>query len=148
MSQKLKFPASVGTAVKRAICHLSEPEGSSFVDIKKYLLSKYQDTESSLNSTNMKQYLKDAIGTGALLKLDNGKYKIKETARRRRSRSRSRSRGVRKRKSKSRRRSGGRRRSRSGSRKRRRSSTGRRRKRSTSGRRRRRRRATGTAEEE
>ena len=147
MSQKTKFPANIGTAVKRAIRHLDETGGSSFVDIKKYLSSKYQDNGDALDSTNIKKFLKDAVNAGTLLKLDNGKYKVKETARRRRSRSRSRSTG-RKRRSRSRKRSGGRRRSPSGSRKRRRSSSGRRRRRSTSGRRRRRRRATAPAEQE
>ena len=144
-SQKVKFPANIGTTVKRAIRHLGETGGSSFVDIKKYLLSKYQDQSGEmLNSTNIKMFLKDAVDTGALLKLNNGKYKMKETAR---SRSRSRSKGTGRRRSRSRKRSGGRRRSRSGSRKRRRSSSGRRRKRSTSTKRRRRRRAKVPAEE-
>ena len=146
MSQKLKFPANIGTAVKRAIHHLSENKGSSFVDIKKYLLSKYQDSGDVLDSASIKQFLKDAVGTGALLKLDGGKYKVKEKARRRRSRSRSRSTGARRRRSRSRSRKGSGGRSRS--RKRRRSSSGRRRRRSTSGRRRRRRRAKAPAEEE
>ena len=146
MPQRLKYPADIGTAVKRAIRHLSESEGSSFVDIKKYLSSKYRDNRDVLDLTNIKQFLKNAVDTGVLLKLDNTKYKVKETARRRRSRSRSRSGGARRRRSRSRKRSGGRRRSRSVSRKRRRSSSGR--KRSTSGRRRRRRRAIGTGGEE
>ena len=148
MSQKLKFPANIGTAVKRAIRHLDETEGSSFADIKKHLLSKYKDSGCTPDSTSIKQYLKNAVDTGALLKLDNGKYKMKETARRRRSRSRSRSKGAPRRRSRSKKRSGRRRRSRSGSRKRRRSSSGRRRRRTTSGRRRRRKRTTMPAEGE
>ena len=130
ISQKPKFPANIGTVIKRAIRHLGETEGSSFVDIKKHLLSKYQDSESVPDSTSIKEYLKNAVNTGALLKLDNGKYKVKETARRRRSRSRSHSRGAPRRRSRSRKRSGGRRRSRSGSKtKRRRTTSGRRRRR-------------------
>ena len=148
MSQKLKFPANIGTAVKRAIRHLGGTNGSSFVDIKKYLLSKYEESDYTVDSTSIKHYLKNAADSGALLKLDNGKFKVKETARRRRSRSRSRSRGAPRRRSRSRKRSGGRRRSRSSSRKRKRSSSGGRRRRSTSGKRRRRRRAKIPSEEQ
>ena len=142
MSQKLKLPINIGTVVKRAIRHLDVMEGASFVDIKKHLSLKYQDSGNVPDSTSLKGYLKNAVDTGALLKLNNGKYKVKETARRRRSRSRSRSKGASRPRSRSRKRSGGRRRSR-----RRRSSSGRRRKRSTSGRRRRRRRVTSPDEE-
>ena len=147
MPQKLKFPANIGTAVRTAIRQLGETQGSSFVDIKKHLLSKYQGCEDMPDSAVIKESVKKAVDTGALLKLDNGKYIVKEAARRRRSRSRSRSRGAPRRRSKSRKRSGGRRRSRSSSRKRRRSSSGKRRSRSTSRRRRRRHVKPAAAEE-
>lgn len=113
MSANSNIPSKIGTTVKRAI-KSSNSKGSSFAEIKKYLLSVYKDSENMPDTVSIKQYLKNAVDKGILLKLDSGNYKVKETAARRRSRSRSRSRGI-----STRRRSRSRKRSRSGSGKRR-----------------------------
>lgn len=109
MSANSKPPAKIGTAIKRTIGTCNS-KGSSFAEIKKYLLSMYKDSGNTPDTATIKQYLKNAVDKGVLLKLDSGNYKVKETAGRRRSRSKNRSRGT-----STRRRSRSRKRSRSGS---------------------------------
>lgn len=113
MSANSKPPAKIGTAIKRAI-KTSNSRSLSFAEIKKYLLSMQRDSGNMPDTVSIKQYLKNAVDKGVLLKLDSGNYKVKETAGRRRSRNRSRARGR-----SSKRRSRSRKRSQSGSGKRR-----------------------------
>lgn len=82
MSQKPQPSTSIGNAVKKAIRHLGESKGSSFADVKKYLFFAYLTSGQHIpDSASIKQYLKNAVDNGTILKLDNGYYKIKQIER-------------------------------------------------------------------
>ena len=81
MTPKTKPCKNVSYAVKKAIRQLGESKGSSFKDIKKYIVALYENKADVPDSKSIRQYLKSAVDKGILWQLDNGNYKLKETAR-------------------------------------------------------------------
>lgn len=85
-----KLKTDIEKAVMKAVLQLANSKGSSIADIQQYLLSKKLLSKVP-DAKSIQLCVNTAVDKGLLVKLPNGRYKMKETGSGRRSRSRSRS---------------------------------------------------------
>lgn len=77
MWPKRKSQEDVDEGIIKAI-RLCGPEGASLIEIQQYLIATLQDNVPDLES--IQSSLNNEVSKGVLLELDNGKYKIKDSA--------------------------------------------------------------------